>query len=318
MKGFINSGEVCDVIGPFIRLRSEILQQEARIVAGWLEDEEVLLHLSDAPGVSRAIEQALSRANLPVVTHLFNQGGRFFLAEDRGAPAGFVRLASGNREMQIVLMVERSRWGRGLGSAMLREALKQAFFEMRAPRVVAIIHRDNHRSLRLFARAGFTLEQEKGFWTRHALTLQDYLRNMQEGKSMSSPIHITKTDRERLARLIDEALLEGADQDKSYRALRGEIDRAIVVESQKLPENVVSMRSRALIALDGQEEEVSLVYPDEADWISGKLSILSPVGTALLGYREGDRIDWEVPGGRKQIEIRKILYQPDAAGDYNL
>ncbi|HML46639.1 MAG TPA: GNAT family N-acetyltransferase, partial [Clostridia bacterium] len=154
----------------------------------------MLLHLSDAPGVSQAIEQALSRANLPVVTHLFNQGGRFFLAEDRGMPAGFVRLASGSREMQIVLMVERGRWGRGLGKAMLREALKQAFFEMRTPRVVAVIHRDNHRSLRLFARAGFALEWESGVWTRHALTLQGYLQNIREGKSMASPIHITQTD----------------------------------------------------------------------------------------------------------------------------
>lgn len=135
---------------------------------------------------------------------------------------------------------------------------------------------------------------------------------------MASPIHITRTDRERLARMIDEALFEGADQDKSYRALREEIDRAIVVESQKLPHTVISMRSRALIALDGQEEEVSLVYPDEADWMNGKLSVLSPVGTALLGYGEGDQIDWEVPGGRKQIVIRKILYQPEAQGDFHL
>ena len=321
MKGFINRSEVCNVIGPSIRLRSEIMRREAQIIAEWLKDEDILLHLSDAPGVSQAIEQALSRVNLPVVTHLFNQGGRFFLAEDNGVPAGFVRLVAGDRDMQIVLMIERGRWGRGLGSAVLREALKQAFFEMRTQRVIAVIHRDNHRSLRLFARAGFALAQDNGLWTRHTLTLSaylQYLQKKQEVKSMANPIRITKTDRERLERMIDEARIEGADQSKSYRALREEIDRAIVVESQKLPPTVVSMRSRALIALDDTEEEISLVYPDEADWMSGKLSILSPIGTALLGYGEGDRVEWEVPGGLKRIEIRKVLYQPEAAGDYHL
>lgn len=231
---------------------------------------------------------------------------------------GFVRLAAGNGELQIVLMVERGRWGRRLGGAMLREALRFAFFEMRAPRVAAVIHRDNLRSRRLFARAGFKIEREGGDWTRCALTLREYLRNIQGGSSMAREILISRIDRERLNRLIDEALYGRAEPDKSYRALRREIERASVVEPGKLPSNVVSMRSRALIALDGEEEEVSLVYPDEADWTQGRLSILSPVGTALLGYREGDQIDWEVVDGRTRIEIRKILYQPEAAGDYDL
>ena len=305
------------MIGPSVRLRPEITASDARRVAGWLEDGGAAVHLSDAPGVSDAIRRALDGAGMGIVTHLFNQGGRFFIAEEKGAPVGFIRLAPGTGGTQIVLMVEKSRWGKRLGGAILREALKVSFFEMRAPKVVAVIHRDNLRSLRLFARAGFAAERD-GVWTRYALTVKDYLRSIQGGIYMARELIISRIDRERLNRLIEDARFGGGQQDPSFRALEQELGRASVVEPQALPANVLSMRSRALIALDGEEEEAQLVYPDEADWTSGRLSVLSPVGTALLGYREGDEIQWDVAGGKTSIQIRRILYQPEAAGDYNL
>jgi regulator of nucleoside diphosphate kinase len=317
VKGFINRSEVFNVIGPFICLRPEITSSDARRIAGWLEDEGMLVHLSEAPGVSAAIRRALDCTHLDVVTHLFNQGGRFFIAEHDGAPVGFARLALSGGDAEIVLVVEKSRWGRRLGGAILREALKCAFFEMRVSAVVAVIHRDNHRSLRLFARAGFRQEHD-GQWTRHKLTMHEYIRMIQGGIFMAGELTITSIDRERLNRLIDEALYGRAEQDKSYHSLRREVERACVVEPEKLPHNVVSMRSKALISLDGEDEEVQLVYPDEADWTCGRLSILSPVGTALLGYREGDEIEWETAGGRTRIKIKRLIYQPEAAGDYNL
>jgi regulator of nucleoside diphosphate kinase len=105
------------MIGPFVRLRPGITADDARRVAAWLEDSETVLHLSDAPGVSPAIRRALSCAGMGVVTHLFNQGERFLIAEENNEPVGFVRLASGPGETQIVLLVERSRWDRYLGGA---------------------------------------------------------------------------------------------------------------------------------------------------------------------------------------------------------
>jgi regulator of nucleoside diphosphate kinase len=298
-------------------LRSEITRRDAEKIAEWLARGDAA-YMSDGPDVSDAIALALNRAQIPDVTVLFNQGGRFFLAEERGVPAGFLRLATGGPDVQIVLMVERGRRGRGVGRAMLREALKVAFFEMRAPRVLAVIHRDNHRSLRLFGRAGFRMETGGGLWTRHALSMRDYIRAIQEGTDMERKLYITKLDRERLTRLIDDALFGNAESDKAFRVLEAELARATVVSPNELPADAVSMRSRTLIALDGEEEEVSLVYPDEADWASGKLSILSPIGTALIGYREGDSVEWRVPGGLKRIEIKKVLYQPEAAGDLEL
>jgi regulator of nucleoside diphosphate kinase len=78
------------------------------------------------------------------------------------------------------------------------------------------------------------------------------------------------------------------------------------------------MNSKALLSLNENEMELSLVYPGEANLAKKRLSVLSPIGTAILGYGEGDRIEWEVPSGLAKIHIRKVLYQPEAAGDYHL
>jgi hypothetical protein len=105
---------------------------------------------------------------------------------------------------------------------------------MRAPKVVAVIRRDNHRSLRLFARFGFTPERA-GQWTRHALALKDYLKIIQGGNSMQRELVISRIDRERLNRLIEDALYGVRESDPSYRALQREIGRARVMEPQALP-----------------------------------------------------------------------------------
>ncbi|MPN08809.1 Regulator of nucleoside diphosphate kinase [bioreactor metagenome] len=78
------------------------------------------------------------------------------------------------------------------------------------------------------------------------------------------------------------------------------------------------MNSRVLMNLNGKDMEVSLVYPCDADWGENRLSVLSPVGTAILGYSEGDDIEWKVPSGTARITIKKLLYQPEARGDYHL
>lgn len=136
---------------------------------------------------------------------------------------------------------------------------------------------------------------------------------------MESNIIITNVDRERLIRLMGDHRQEAGDPaTMSIRKLDGELRKATIVPSQDLPRDAVSMNTKALVRLNGKEKEVSLVYPQDADWGSGRLSVFSPIGTALLGYREGDRIEWSVPSGVMEIEIQKVLYQPEAAGDYHL
>jgi|APDOM4702015248_1054824.scaffolds.fasta_scaffold138456_2 regulator of nucleoside diphosphate kinase len=133
-------------------------------------------------------------------------------------------------------------------------------------------------------------------------------------------IQITELDRKRLVTLIVDA------QSGEYRGsvylenLRGELERAQVVAPEEIPSDVVTMNSKVMLNdLDtGEEETYTLVYPENADTAQGKVSILAPIGTAMLGYRVGDVFEWEVPAGKRRLKVAKILYQPEASGDFDL
>ncbi|HET6596567.1 MAG TPA: nucleoside diphosphate kinase regulator [Anaerolineales bacterium] len=133
-------------------------------------------------------------------------------------------------------------------------------------------------------------------------------------------IQITELDRKRLIDLILEA--QSGEYRKSIYLdqVRGELERAQIVVPQDIPGDVITMNSTvALTDLDtGEEETYTLVYPENADTTQGKVSILAPIGTAMLGYRVGDVFEWEVPAGKRRLKVEKILYQPEASGDYDL
>ena len=134
-------------------------------------------------------------------------------------------------------------------------------------------------------------------------------------------IYVTAQDAKRLTDLLQEAAGKANYRDrKDLPALEAELKQAAVVPSAEIPQTVVTMNSKLRFRdLDDQSEtEVTLVFPSDADMDIGLLSILSPIGTALLGYAEGDIIEWSVPAGTRRIQIEAILYQPEAAGDYHL
>jgi len=128
---------------------------------------------------------------------------------------------------------------------------------------------------------------------------------------MSRKIYITEPDMKKLKEIIDDEIEYAKDKDH-VRELDLELTRAEVVSDEKLPNDVITMNSKVLLLLDGTEEEVSLVYPNEADVSQSKISVLSPIGTAILGYREGDSIEWKVPSGITKVEVKKVIYQPEA------
>lgn len=137
---------------------------------------------------------------------------------------------------------------------------------------------------------------------------------------MSRQIFITEVDKERLEKLINEAKEFNPGSKEYLRSLERELVRARVVPSKKIPHNVITMNSKVLLKdLDSGEQMIyTLVYPSEANLTENKISILAPVGTAILGFREKDIIEWSVPDGLVRLEVEKILYQPEAAGDYQL
>ena len=300
---------------PFISLRPEITRAHALHLMDWLEDESVTRYLSDSRHVSRFIEQVIGRVQLPILTHLFNQGGRFFMAYDRhDQPVGFVRLVKNGPDCEIVLLIgSRDNWGRNLGASALREGMKLAFFDMRAERLVAKIHADNTRSLKAFQRCGFLPDGATPTLKSSAMTSAHYLQHLRAGTMGDScQIHITEVDQARLRDLV------ALELDAHVVDLEHEIERAIVVDARQVARNVVTMNSRALLHLDDEKVEVALVYPQDADDSAGKLSVYSDIGTAILGYKEGDAFDWRIPNRTRRISIEKVLYQPEAAGDFDL
>lgn len=300
---------------PFVSLRPEITRTHAFILMDWLEDERVTRYLSDSRSVSRFIEQAVDRAQMPILTHLFNQGGRFFMAYDRNdTPVGFVRLVKTGPECEIVLVVgDHANWGRGLGASTIRQGLKLAFLDMRAESVIAKIHPNNTRSLKGFERCGFLLNSETPTLSSLSMTSGRYLELLREGAMADSTgIYVTEMDKARLQSLIE------CEEGAAIVELEHEIERAIVVDPQHIARDVVTMNSKLILQLDDEQKEVALVYPQNADERSGKLSVLSDVGTAILGCQEGDAIDWMVTDRTRRILIEKVIYQPESFGDFHL
>ncbi len=134
-------------------------------------------------------------------------------------------------------------------------------------------------------------------------------------------ICLTETDAKRLNDLLNGAERISPMDDKHVRALREELARGSIVPTGEVPKNVVTMNSRVRIRdLDTREETVyTIVYPKDADINKGWISILAPIGTALLGYRAGDIIEWFLPSGvMRRLKVKRVLFQPEAAGDYFL
>ncbi|MCK9555107.1 nucleoside diphosphate kinase regulator [bacterium] len=141
------------------------------------------------------------------------------------------------------------------------------------------------------------------------------------GKSMTKrKIYITEFDKARLNELIAVAEEFGDHDRKDLQSLAGELAQAEVVLPRDVLPDVVTMNSKVVLSDIDTREEMTyvLVFPKDADIDNGKISILAPVGTAILGYAKGDIIEWPVPAGIRRIRIEKILYQPEAAGDFHL
>lgn len=134
------------------------------------------------------------------------------------------------------------------------------------------------------------------------------------------PIHITEFDLERLKKLLMDAQSTVYRKSDYLERLQLELSRAEVVQPKDIPNDVITMNSTVCVEdIDTKEEETyTLVFPKDADISQGKISVLAPVGTAMLGYEVGDSFEWDVPAGKRRLRVKKILYQPESSGDYHL
>lgn len=136
----------------------------------------------------------------------------------------------------------------------------------------------------------------------------------------NKPIYITEFDLDRLQKLLWEAQSTDYRKSEYLEKLQVEIRRAVVVSPQDIPSDVITMNSIvSLKDMDtGEEETYTLVFPEDSNLEQGKISVLAPIGTAMLGYKVGDVFEWSVPAGTRRLQVVKIIFQPEASGNYNL
>lgn len=129
------------------------------------------------------------------------------------------------------------------------------------------------------------------------------------------PIIMNAADHEELSCALAAAGRMNERARAEISGLRSELDRAEVVAPDKVPSDVITMNSRAeLVDLDTNERmEFTLVFPAEADVEEGRISVLAPLGTAMLGYRVGNEFEWVVPYGRRRLKVAAVQFQPEAA-----
>ncbi len=126
------------------------------------------------------------------------------------------------------------------------------------------------------------------------------------------PIVVTELDARRLRSLLG-ARSEASFRDQEHlRELKSELERALVLDGADVPADVVTMhtRVRVLDLSNRERKEYALVYPVDADVSTHRISVLAPLGTALLGYRVGDEVEWEMPGGVRRLLIERVTQPP--------
>lgn len=139
---------------------------------------------------------------------------------------------------------------------------------------------------------------------------------------MTKTIWTTPKDRDRLREFLENPVTRPDERERPHlRDLARELERAEVFEDAgEVPPDLITMRSRVRLAnlSTGSELECTLVYPEESDASRARISVLAPLGTAMLGLRAGDTFEVRLPRGETQFRVEEILYQPEAAGDFHL
>ncbi|MHB0957230.1 MAG: GreA/GreB family elongation factor [Pirellulaceae bacterium] len=138
--------------------------------------------------------------------------------------------------------------------------------------------------------------------------------------NMNHNILVTHNDRRRLGTVLENIHAYGTERRNYLHSLETVIEEAHAIDSADAPYDVVTMNATVeLQDVDTQETEIyTLVYPEWADISLNRISVLAPIGTAILGCRVGDVVEVELPSGRRRICVKALHYQPERSGDYHL
>lgn len=131
--------------------------------------------------------------------------------------------------------------------------------------------------------------------------------------------YITDRDAARLVRIVEDLLRQPHALEYDAEALHDTLDEARIVPSPDIRPDVVTMNSDVVIEdAAGMLRTITLVYPQQADAGMGRVSVLSPLGRAVLGARIGEMVVVDTPAGRRTVKVVDLRFQPEAAGRYDL
>ncbi|KEI07175.1 GNAT family N-acetyltransferase [Clostridium botulinum] len=161
-----------------IKLRREVFTSDAWKIIQWLENNLITRYLNEQQNVCKSIKDIIYRINMPILTHLFNQNGSFFMIiENDRDPIGFLRLVPKQQATEMVIVIgDKEKWGQGLGTSAIVQGLKHAFFEWRVDEVIAKINLKNERSRRVFKKVGFTKDRELQKEIQYSISIQKFLQ----------------------------------------------------------------------------------------------------------------------------------------------
>lgn len=137
---------------------------------------------------------------------------------------------------------------------------------------------------------------------------------------MKNTLYVTESDFIRIRNILV-GMKQFSQRDTiNAKKLHQALLDAVILPAGEIPGTVVTMNSRVTVRdpITGECSEFTLVFPEKSDYRRGCISVLAPLGSALIGSRVGDIVQWEVPRGERRLEIQEIRYQPEASGDLNI
>lgn len=161
-----------------VQLRQEIYRNDAYRIIDWLQDEDIVRYLNENQNVCSSIRQVINRINMPILTHLFNDNGSFFIVTtNEEEPIGFLKLVPKGKGAEMVIVIgDKEKWGKGFGSNAIRQGLKHAFFYWRVDEVIAKINYKNERSIKVFNKVGFKKEKLLPREIQYSMSIQEFLK----------------------------------------------------------------------------------------------------------------------------------------------
>lgn len=163
---------------PTIELDDEIFLNDAYLMADWLEQEEITRYITEGQDISREIRSFLRYTTCPILTHMFCNGGNFYMIKHNGRSIGYLKLVDkGNRQAEIVIVIgDPHMWNKGFGTRAVRLALHECFLTLRYEELTARILPGNEGSHHVFQKLGFIRGRSSTLTALYTMDLDHYLR----------------------------------------------------------------------------------------------------------------------------------------------